>query len=107
MSAPDISAEAVENIAIRHALNGRPETAATLRALRAALDAARIEAAWQEDGRRYWEARYRDEAALNENLAAINEKMKAERDAADATGYARGARARRATSTCTSSSTRT
>lgn len=106
MSAPDISAEAVEHTAVqadevwadllylmgRASLEGHEvgqslgvatrqklaQTAAMLRALRAALDAAERE---------------RDEAdARGDDWHDQASKFRHERDAADATGYARGVR---------------
>jgi hypothetical protein len=88
MSAPDISREAVERLARVHEGFGWPSdvptpegtvtavTVATLRALRAALDAAQEEAT-----RRTREV---------ELTCRVQMRLTAERDAADATGYARG-----------------
>jgi hypothetical protein len=83
MSAPDISREACERLSklllgddwasVRSCV---PDTAALILALRAALDAAERE---RDD----WRQGARAEAA-------IADTMKAERDAAAATGYARG-----------------
>lgn len=88
----DISAEAVEMLALIREVGAKgwreegeeafarieDETAATLRALRAALDAAQEEATRRT---REVELTYR-----------VQMRLTAERDAADATGYARGVR---------------
>lgn len=102
MSAPDISREAVERMAedfdtMRCYHNGKgPEAAwyenaaVTLRALRDALDAAERER--DELRAAKWQVRHTDTANTMVQLALARDEAFAERDAADATGYARGVR---------------
>ena len=88
--APDISAEAVERLAKgfgnpAYLMPAPLEVAATLRALRAALDAAERE---RDEARGKLKGSY--EEGLRDALDPL--RLELARDAADATGYARGVR---------------
>lgn len=103
MSAPDISPEAVE-MHVQDMLTMRcTAAAATLRALRAALDAAERErdelqstfrVRWNADMRaiKRWQAAHPGKELTWPDHADLVVWLLAERDAASATGYARGVR---------------